>query len=667
MKKKTVVTSLIVILLSVMLASCSGGGSNGGGGSTSYTVGGTVSGLSGTGLVLQNNGGDDLTITTSGTFTFATSIADGAAYAVTIKTQPASPLQTCTVNSGSGTVSGTNVTNVSVVCSTNAYSVGGTVSGLFGSGLVLQNNGGDDLAIAANGTFTFAAMVADGAGYTVTVKTQPTGQTCTVNNGSGTMAGANVATVAVVCSLLSAPTNISALSGAQKSTVSWTAVAGATSYNIYYANSTGITKATGTKIAGVTSPYHHLYLNTGTYYYVVTAVNAYGESAESLEVSVPINLLTFVTSTTGNGNLTSWPDAGGNTDGLKAADAICQARAVAGGFTGTFKAWISYANVDAYCHIRNVPGGYKNAKCGLQPWETLPAAGPWVRTDGFPFGEAIDSLDSFLTPTGKVYAPIRLDEFGNQVADGTIYFTNTLRDGTNDTSYLNPCSQWTSSSGPFMPRFGAADMTTDAWSQWAQTTCAANHPLLCMQVGAGPALPAFASTGKKIFITSTHSTGDLGGWTEVLTSGTGTTGIHAGDVICQTRASAVGLANAAKFKAWLSDSTVNAKDRISSNGPWVRIDGVPVANSKADLTDGSIFTAINLTETGVYISLTGARIVWTGTGSNGTKSSDTCNGWTDASTYSGTAGGALNAGADWADYSVSSCSYNFASLYCIED
>ncbi len=660
--RRFIVLFMLVLSVVIMFDACGGSGGGGGGGTTTYTVGGTVSGLSGSGLVLQNNGDDDLAITTNGTFTFAASIADGADYTVTVKTQPSGLTQTCTASSNTGTIAGANVTNVSVICSTNTYAVGGTVSGLSGT-LVLRNNGAADLTITVSGGFTFAAPVADGAGYSVTVMTQPTGQTCTVNNGSGIVAGANVTTVAVVCILNtppSAPINISALSGAQKSTVSWTAAAGATSYNIYYAISTGVTKSTGTKIAGVTSPYSHLHLNTGTYYYVVTAVNAYGESVESVEVSVPVNLLSFVTSTTGNGNLGTWPDAGVNT-GLAAADAICQARAVAGGFTGTFKAWISATNVDAYCHIRNVPGGYKNAKCGLQAWETLPAAGPWVRTDGFPFGEDIDTI---LNPTGKVYAPIRLDEFGNPGPAGVIYFTNTTRDGENDPSYLNPCSNWISNSASLYSKFGVADMTTDGWTTFTTTSCTANHPLLCMQVGAGPALPVFASTGKKIFITSSHGTGDLGGWPDATTAGK--TGIAAGDAICQARAAAAGLANAANFKAWLSDSTVDARDHIISNGPWVRLDGVPVANTKADLTDGSIFTAVNLTETGVYIGLTGARVVWTGTGSDGIKTAYTCNGWTNTGTTA-TTGGALSAGTSWANDDVMSCGYNFASLYCIED
>ena len=65
------------------------------------------------------------------------------------------------------------------------YTVGGTTSGLAGAGLVLQNNGGDNLPVPANGSFTFSIPVAQGGAYSVTVLTQPPGRTCTVTNGSG--------------------------------------------------------------------------------------------------------------------------------------------------------------------------------------------------------------------------------------------------------------------------------------------------------------------------------------------------------------------------------------------------------------------------------------------------------------------------------------------------
>jgi parallel beta-helix repeat protein len=81
----------------------------------------------------------------------------------------------------------------------NSSYIGGTVSGLTGSGLVLADNGGNDLTVSANGAFTFTTALAVGAAYAVTVRTQPSGQTCSVSNASGTVTSSNVTNVAVHC------------------------------------------------------------------------------------------------------------------------------------------------------------------------------------------------------------------------------------------------------------------------------------------------------------------------------------------------------------------------------------------------------------------------------------------------------------------------------------
>jgi uncharacterized repeat protein (TIGR03803 family) len=174
----------------------------GGGSSTSapnFTVGGTVSGLgSGTSVVLKDNGADSLTASSNSTFTFATAIKSGGSYTVTVGTQPTG--QTCIVSAGSGSISTSNVTNVSVACAATTYTVGGTVSGLAsGAAVVLQDNGGDALTVSSNSTFTFATAIKSGGSYTVTVGTQPTGQTCIVSAGSGSVTTADVTNVIVQC------------------------------------------------------------------------------------------------------------------------------------------------------------------------------------------------------------------------------------------------------------------------------------------------------------------------------------------------------------------------------------------------------------------------------------------------------------------------------------
>jgi len=175
-----------------------------------FTIGGTVSGLnSGASVTLLDNGGDSLKVTANGKFTFSTALATGAAYKVTVGTQPTG--ETCTVTAGSGTVGTKDVTTVKVTC--KAYTIGGTVAGLStGNSVTLLDNGTDSIKVLANGKFTFPTTFASGTTYDVTVSTQPTGETCTVTGGSGTIGTVNVTTVKVTCKAYTIGGTVSGLS-----------------------------------------------------------------------------------------------------------------------------------------------------------------------------------------------------------------------------------------------------------------------------------------------------------------------------------------------------------------------------------------------------------------------------------------------------------------------
>lgn len=163
-----------------------------------YSVAGTLSGLyAGRNLVIEDNGGNATTLTTNGGFSFSAGVASGSNYAVTVLTQPAG--QTCSITGGSGTVSGADIGNVAIACSNDTYNVGFTVSGLIGGGLVLQNNGTDNLTVTGNGTFDFDTPEPTGSNYAVTILIQPAHEVCTVANAGGTIVGANITDIAVTC------------------------------------------------------------------------------------------------------------------------------------------------------------------------------------------------------------------------------------------------------------------------------------------------------------------------------------------------------------------------------------------------------------------------------------------------------------------------------------
>jgi len=178
-----------------------------------YGVGGSVVGLLGEGLVLDLNGTESLAVAPSvapgdQAFQFATQLMAGQPYLVAVLSQPAAPTQACEVQFGEGTVPAGGVDDVTVICGqamgqdVEAWSVGGQVSGLEGSGLRLKlNNGQQNLDVDADGPFAFQNPLYPFTDYQVQVAIQPQDpvQTCVVTGGSGTVEHADVTDVAVQC------------------------------------------------------------------------------------------------------------------------------------------------------------------------------------------------------------------------------------------------------------------------------------------------------------------------------------------------------------------------------------------------------------------------------------------------------------------------------------
>lgn len=130
-------------------------------------------------------------------------------------------------------------------------SIGGNISGLSGT-IVLQNNGGDDLTLTANGGYSFSTSISSGASYSVTVSSQPSGQICTVANGTGT-ATENVTNVNVSCSANAAPTvttqaasSITSTTATGNGTITSLGSSNPTAHGVCYGTSANPTSSTGT-------------------------------------------------------------------------------------------------------------------------------------------------------------------------------------------------------------------------------------------------------------------------------------------------------------------------------------------------------------------------------------------------------------------------------------
>ena len=152
-------------------------------------------------LLMNGNNGDALNIFKNQTYLFKTRLVSGEPYDITVEQQPTEPSQTCTMTKGTGVVNGRNI-NAVVTCTTNKYTVGGTVTGLDGE-VIIHNNVPlkpyDILTLDASGPFTFGKDITDESNYSLSIFRQPSVQTCTFTKGSGTLKGADVNNVVLSC------------------------------------------------------------------------------------------------------------------------------------------------------------------------------------------------------------------------------------------------------------------------------------------------------------------------------------------------------------------------------------------------------------------------------------------------------------------------------------
>jgi hypothetical protein len=163
----------------------------------------------------------------------------------------------------------------------------------------------------------------------------------------------------------------------------------------------------------------------------------------------------FVTSTTGPGNLASWPGADGLT-GRAAADAICMRHATLGNLTGTYKAYLS-------------------TSAGAAP-SRVSGDGPWVRLDG----ELVAANRAELT-SGALRAPVLLTESRAIPQSGVYVWTGTSPFGASTSS---TCQDWTAGDAtPMVGEVGSAHSAGMEWMAQAWTASCWQQPsaLYCIE------------------------------------------------------------------------------------------------------------------------------------------------------------------------------------------
>jgi hypothetical protein len=140
-----------------------------------FTIGGTVTGLQGSGLTLHN-GTANLPIAANGDFILPLLASNGQKYSVSVVQQPTAPTQVCVVTNGSGAVSGADITNILVSCDANRRWQGATQigqsSGVSRSGQIATDGNGDALAVwawqpdaSAPPTVAFSSVFTVGSGW----------------------------------------------------------------------------------------------------------------------------------------------------------------------------------------------------------------------------------------------------------------------------------------------------------------------------------------------------------------------------------------------------------------------------------------------------------------------------------------------------------------------
>lgn len=568
-----------------------------------YALGGNVDGLARGSIVLRNDGGNDVTVG-NGAFSFPAKVAYRGKVAVTVATQPEG--QVCTVAGGTGTMGATDIGNVAVTCVSNAYSVGGTVSGL--KGAIALVSGADRITVDANGTFAFPTARPYNSDYAASIASQPAGQSCTITGAAGTVPAGNVTSIGVTCT-----DNAYAVGGTISGLV----------------GSVTLTLNGGNTLARSVN---------GAFTF--GAPVGYGQAYTVAIAAQPANQTCVVANqqgTMGAGNVTNvvvgcstiTRTLGGNASGL-----------------GNGASVILRNNGDAATQLQVQNSGaftFGSAVAQGSSYDVSVYAAPVGKTCTVSNGKgtvgAGNVTDIDLTCTANAYT----------VGGATSGLTGTVGLSLNGGATLSVTGA--SYTFPTTLAYGASYAVTIASQPSGQTcTVASGSGTVSDNVANVTVSCATAGTQKIAFVTSATSVGSF-------------SGVFGADARCQNAAQAAALPGT--YLAWIADTgTSSPAARFARSAlPYKRVDGETIAASWAELTTAPLRVPLNVTELGGTYN--GA--VWTSVVTSGEYGGSlTCSGWTKLGTNDyGYIGFASETGNAWTYAGTGQCSGQ-AALYCFQ-
>lgn len=312
--------------------------------------------------------------------------------------------------------------------------------------------------------------------------------------------------------------------------------------------------------------------------------------------------------------------------GLSGADARCAELAAAAGLSGTYVAWLSSPTVDAVTRLGSARG--------------------WVRPDGRPVVDTVADLVA-----GRLFYPIGVTEEGVEIATRSTVVTATNAEGMLSSGLGGgnavTCADWTLDTGDYTG--GDPVGTTSDWTRGWINDCRVAARLYCFQIDHASPVSPEAVTGRRAFLSSPFSPGG---------------GLAAADATCAADASAAGLAGT--YRALLASGGTAAASRFDGTGlPWVRLDGVPLAETAAELLSGAVDTTLNVRADASYV----ADWVWTGAASPGEPGTpaSTCSDWTNGTGgATGTRGRSSETTSFFEAVGSPACNASY-SVYCLEE